>query len=66
MQNPLFSKESRARLADIGKLLYQVGPADPLTFAGVTVLLGGMAVLACWIPAQRAARIDPMEALRYE
>jgi putative ABC transport system permease protein len=50
----------------IAKLLYQVGSADPLTFAGVTLLLGGVAVLACWIPAQRAARVDPLEALRYE
>lgn len=50
----------------IGKLLYQVRPADPLTFAAVTLLLGGVAVLACWIPARRAARVDPMEALRYE
>ena len=50
----------------IGKLLYQVNSTDPLTFLAVTLLLGGVAVLACWIPAQRAARIDPMEALRYE
>ena len=50
----------------IAKLLYQVRPADPLTYAAVTLLLGAVAVLACWIPARRAARIDPMEALRYE
>ncbi len=50
----------------IGKLLYQVHAADPLTVVAVTLLLTGVAVLACWIPARRAARIDPMEALRYE
>ncbi len=50
----------------IGKLLYQVRPADPFTFAAVTLLLSGVAVFACWIPARRAARIDPMAALRYE
>jgi putative ABC transport system permease protein len=50
----------------IDNLLYQAGSADPLTLVGVTLLLGGVAVLACWIPARRAARIDPTEALRYE
>ena len=50
----------------IDKLLYQVRPADPLTFSAVTLVLGGVAVLACWIPARRATHIDPMEALRYE
>ncbi len=50
----------------IGKLLYRVRPADPLTFAAVTVLLCGVSLLACWIPARRATRIDAMEALRYE
>ena len=50
----------------ITKLLYQVKPADPLIFVAVTLLLSGVAALACWIPARRAARIDPMEALRYQ
>ena len=46
------------------KLLYSVEPTDPVTFVAVTILLVGVALLACWIPAARAARLDPMVALR--
>jgi ABC-type antimicrobial peptide transport system permease subunit len=50
----------------VSSLLYGVTPADPLTFATVMMLLMVVAVLASWLPARRAARVDPMETLRTE
>ena len=50
----------------VRSLLYQVSPADPLTYAVVVGVLGAVALLACWIPARRASWIDPVEALRAE
>jgi putative ABC transport system permease protein len=50
----------------LGALLYQVAPTDPVTFLVVPLLLGFVALLACWVPARRATRVDPVGALRAE
>lgn len=47
-------------------LLFNVSPTDPATFVTIAILLCAVALLACWLPARRATRTNPMEALRYE
>jgi predicted permease len=50
----------------MASFLYGVKPADPLTFTGVAIFLVAVAMAACYLPARRATRVDPMEALRHQ
>jgi len=50
----------------LGRILFQVSPYDPVVFLSITAVLTTAAWLGCWVPARRATRIDPMEALRSE
>jgi len=50
----------------VASLLYEVSPNDPVVFSSITATITAVALLASWLPARRAARIDPMAALRDE
>jgi ABC-type lipoprotein release transport system permease subunit len=48
----------------LSSLLFEIQPLDPVTFSAVSLLLLAVALIACWIPARRAVKIDPTQALR--
>jgi ABC-type antimicrobial peptide transport system permease subunit len=50
----------------IASELHGVGPSDPVTFTAVPLLLAAVGLLACYLPARRATKVDPITALRYE
>jgi putative ABC transport system permease protein len=57
---------ARALTRVMDSLLYEIKPSDPITYVVVSGLLLGVGFLACWLPARRATKVDPIQSLRYE